>query len=201
MQFRNLDESRAGGMTQADDQELLRQLAKGNSAAFSACYERYQGPIYRFAWHMSGNPAVAEEITQEVFLRLIDKPRNYDPAKGSLVGYLFGIARNLMRRQMESSYLDVPLVDELLDSDEAALAAEPALLSELDRREKLEWLRKSVLALPAPYREALVLCDMEEMSYPEAALLLGCPPGTVASRLHRARAILKSRLKEMGCVR
>lgn len=184
----------------SDDQELLRQLARGNRAVFGACYERYQGPIYRFALHMSGNPANAEEVTQEVFLRLIDNPRKYDPAKGSLAGYLFGIARNVLRRQVEIGRLDLPLVEELLD-EEGGLATEPALLSVLDRREKLERLRKSILALPEAYREALVLCDMEEMSYPDAAAILHCPAGTVASRLHRARALLKSRLKETGCVR
>jgi RNA polymerase sigma-70 factor (ECF subfamily) len=184
-----------------DDQELLRQLAKGNEAAFGACYERYQGLLYRFAWHMSGNRASAEEITQEVFLRLIENPRNYDPAKGPLAGYLFGIARNLIRRQMESSRVALPLEDELLFGDDAEPAAESQLLSELDQQEKLECLRKSVLALPEPYREALVLCDLEEMSYPDAAAVLQCPPGTVASRLHRARAMLKMRLREMGCVR
>ena len=56
-----------------EDQELLRQLAKGNEAAFSALYERYQGPLYRFALHMSGNQATAEEVTQEVFMLLIFK--------------------------------------------------------------------------------------------------------------------------------
>ncbi len=187
-------------MAQGEDQELLRQLAKGHQAAFSACYERYQGPIYRFAWHMSGNPAVAEEVTQEVFVRLIENPRKYDSSKGSLAGYLFGIARNVMRRHRETGNRDVPLEDELLASD-TGLATEPDLPAELDRREKLECLRKSVLALPAPYREALVLCDMEEMSYPDAAAILQCPAGTVASRLHRARAMLKSHMKEMRCVR
>jgi RNA polymerase sigma-70 factor (ECF subfamily) len=189
------------GHAPSDDQELLRQLAKGNPAAFSVCYDRYQGPIFRFAWHMSGDHASAEEITQEVFLRLIDNPRNYDPAKGSLAGYLLGIARNVMRRQMGSSRLDVPLEDDAADCDETGLTTEPDVLSEVDRRERLELLQKSVAALPEPYREALVLCDLEEMSYPEAAAILNCPEGTVASRLHRARAILKSRFKKMGCLR
>jgi RNA polymerase sigma factor (sigma-70 family) len=75
------------------------------------------------------------------------------------------------------------------------------LWEQIDRQELLECLRKSVLALPEQYREAVVLCDMEEMSYPEAAAVLQCPPGTVASRLHRARSMLKARLLEMGCVR
>ena len=185
----------------SDDQELLRQLAKGNPAAFGACYDRYQGPIFRFAWHMSGDQAQAEEVTQEVFLRLIDNPRNYDPAKGTLAGYLFGIAHNVLRRQLGSRRLDVPLEDDALDRDNTGLTTEPDILSELDRRERVELLHKSVSALPEPYREALVLCDLEEMSYPEAAAILNCAEGTVASRLHRARAILKSRLKKMGCVR
>lgn len=184
----------------SDDQELLRQLAKGNQAAFSECYERYQGPIYRFVWHMSGNQASAEEVTQEVFLLLIDKPRNYDPIKGSLRNYLFGIARNLMRRQMDSMRLSLPLEDES-ESDDSVFATEPAILLELDLQEKLDCLRKSILALPELYREPLALCDLEEMSYPDAAVILQCPAGTVASRLHRARVMLKLRLKEMGCVR
>lgn len=75
------------------------------------------------------------------------------------------------------------------------------MLSEVDRQERLELLHKSVLALPAAYRETLILCDLEEMSYPEVAAVLHCPEGTVASRLHRARTMLKSRLQSMGCVR
>jgi RNA polymerase sigma-70 factor (ECF subfamily) len=184
----------------SDDQEWLRQLAKGNEAAFNACYARYHGPIFRFAWHMSGNQTNAEEVTQEVFLRLINGPRKFDPAKGTLAGYLFGIARNVVRRQMATSFLDVPLEDEG-SLDDAAFALESDVLSELDRQERLELLHKSVLSLPAPYRETLILCDLEEMSYPEAAAVLNCPEGTVSSRLHRARAMLKARLLTMRCVR
>ncbi len=184
----------------SDDQELVRRLARGDHAAFHLCYERYQVPIFRFAWHMSGNQTIAEEVTQEVFLRLIHKPKGFDPAKGTLAGYLFGIARNVLRRECAASFLDVTL-DAAELSEEPALAADSNILAELDRRERLELLQKSVLALPAPYREALVLCDLQEMSYPEAAAVLDCPEGTVASRLHRARAMLKSRLQSVRCVR
>ena len=67
--------------------------------------------------------------------------------------------------------------------------------------ESLDALRKAVLALPEAYREAVALCELEEMSYPEAAAVLKCSPGTVASRLHRAKAMLKMKLKGLGCVR
>src|SRR6478735_7560734 len=89
-----------------EDQELLRQLAKGNETAFRALYERYQGPLFRFALHMSGNNATAEEVTQEVFMLLIGNSKGYQPDKGPLGNYLFGVARNLTRRVVQRSRLD-----------------------------------------------------------------------------------------------
>ena len=189
----------AGSRSMADarsaDQELLRQLAKGDEAAFVALYERYQGPLYRFALHMSGNTATAEEVTQEVFMLLMKKPKGYEPEKGSLAGYLFGIARNLARRSMQRSRLDQPIDDETFDHEnDPALASDADLLAELSNAELIECLRRAVLALPEQYREVVALCELEEMSYADAAAALDCSPGTVASRLHRARAMLKSRL-------
>ncbi len=177
------------------DQELLRQLAKGNETAFTCLYERYQGPLFRFVLHMSGNSATAEEVTQEVFMLLINKPKGYEPDKGTVAGYLFGIARNLTRRTLECSRLDLPIDDEAFDgSNEAALACDLDVLADLSNAEQLECLRKAVLALPEQYREVVALCDLEEMNYADAAALLECSPGTVASRLHRARAMLKAKV-------
>ncbi len=184
-----------------DDQELLRQLARGNEAAFRTVYERYQGRIYRFALHMSGNAATAEETTQEVFMALIVKPKGFDPARGSLAGYLFGIARNVARRAMLQSAADIPLEEDDAERDEFAVANDLDVLQELSNGELLAALRHAVLALPEPYREAVVLCDLEEMSYQDAAELLECSPGTVASRLHRARAMLKKKLSVQKCVK
>jgi RNA polymerase sigma-70 factor, ECF subfamily len=178
----------------SDDQELLRQLAKGNEGAFRTLYERYQGRLYRFALHMSGNGATAEETTQEVFLELMGKPKGYDPAKGSLAGYLFGMTRNITRRAMQETADDIPLDEDDVERDEFSVAGGLSVLEELSNGELLSALRHAVLTLPEPYREAVVLCDLEEMSYQEAAGLLECSPGTVASRLHRARTLLKKKL-------
>lgn len=184
------------------DQELLRQLAQGNERAFVILYERYQGPLYRFVLHMSGNTATAEEVTQEVFMLLMGKPKGYEPEKGSLAGYLFGIARNLTRRILLRSRLDQPIDDDEFDAaGEPALASALDLLAELSNAELLESLRKAVLALPEQYREVVALCDLDEMSYADAAAVLECSPGTVASRLHRARAMLKTKLSWQKCVR
>ncbi|HWZ44643.1 MAG TPA: RNA polymerase sigma factor [Candidatus Saccharimonadales bacterium] len=187
-----------------DEQELLRQLAQGQEWAFEQFYQRFQGPIYRFTLHMSGNAATAEEVTQEVFMVLIDNPRGYDPGKGKLISYLFGVARNLTRRSLERIRLDLPLMDEILGEEEVEAGAEAEngyagnerdVLTELSRSEMLESLRKAVVTLPELYREAVVLCDLEEMSYLQAAGVLGCSPGTVASRLHRGRNLLKVKLQ------
>jgi len=177
-----------------EDQELLRQLRRGNEAAFTALYERYQGPIYRFALHMSGNTATAEEITQEVFMLLIENAKGYQADKGPLGNYLFGVARNLTRRVVQRSRLDLPIEEEWLDSGDSGFTSDLDVLSELSNTEQIEFLRKAVLALPEQYREVVALCDLEEMSYADAGALLECSPGTVASRLHRARAMLKTKL-------
>lgn len=189
----------------SDDLELLRQLAKGNEGAFEALYERYQGPIYRFALHMSGNNASAEEVTQEVFMAVIGKPRSFDPQRGTVAGYLFGIARNLIRRALQQSAGTLPLLEECAE-DTRVMANDIDLLEDLTQAESLECLRKAVLALPEVYREVVVLCELEEMPYLEAAAVLKCSPGTIASRLSRAKAMLKMKLKvshsrNPGCVR
>jgi len=183
------------------DLELLRQLAKGSESAFESLYDRYQGPIYRFVLHMSGNVAIAEEITQEVFLAVIRAPRSYNPAKGTVAGYLFGIARNLMRRSLQQSAHHVPFADEVAEDDTNGISDEMDLLEELSQTESLECLRKAVLTLPEQYREVVVLCELEEMTYPEAAVILKCSEGTIASRLHRAKTMLKAKLRGQGCVR
>ena len=178
------------------DDELLFRLRKGDEQAFAVLYRRRQGAIYRFALHMSGSPAAAEDITQEVFLALLREECGYDRERGTLSGYLFGIARKLVLRNLERGRGDVPLETE---SDELAareLAVIDDPLAGLTRHEAIEALRRAVQALPRRYREVVVLCDLEELDYAEAAVVLNCPIGTVRSRMHRARALLLEKLNQ-----
>jgi RNA polymerase sigma-70 factor, ECF subfamily len=181
--------------SQTDD-ELLLRLRNGDEQAFVALYRRRQGALYRFATHMSGSASAAEDITQEVFLALLRQECGYDKERGTLSGYLFGIARKLVLRNMERGRADVPLET---DSDESApreLAVVDDPLAGLTRHEAIEALRRAVQALPRRYREVVVLCDLEELDYAEAAVVLGCPIGTVRSRMHRARALLLEKLNQ-----
>jgi RNA polymerase sigma-70 factor (ECF subfamily) len=143
---------------------------------------------------MSGSPAAAEDVTQEVFLVLLREGCGYDPARGTLSGYLFGVARKLVLRHVERTRGDVALDTETDETAIPQLAVTDDPLADLTHREGIESLRRAVQALPRRYREVVVLCDLEEVDYADAALALGCPIGTVRSRLHRARALLLEKL-------
>ena len=176
------------------DDELLMRMRNGDEQAFVTLYRRRQGAIYRFAMHMSGSAATAEDIAQEVFLALIREDCGFDPERGSLSAYLFGIARKLVLRQLERGRSDLPLDVSGDDIPRIELAAADNPLVDLTRKETLDALRKAVLALPRRYREVVVMCDLEELDYADAAVALGCPIGTVRSRLHRARSLLLEKL-------
>ena len=178
------------------DSDLLQSMLAGDEGALAALYRRRQGSIYRFALHMSGSPALAEDVTQEVFLTLMGEGTSYDPARGPLNWFLLGIARNLMRQRLGRERFYTSLEDQ---PGNQTCASEPQTtetpLDELSKNERIEVLRKAVLSLPPRYREVLVLCELQELSYAEAAAVLDCAVGTVRSRLHRARALLIEKMR------
>jgi RNA polymerase sigma-70 factor (ECF subfamily) len=183
-------------LTNLADDELLRLAASGNEEAFSVLYQRRQGAVYRFALQMSGSSYIAEEVTQEIFLMLLSNSSSYNASRGTLVSYLYGVARRLVWRRMAQSRSHFPLA--VVEGEDGRtpeqLVALPEVERDLARDEAVRSLRRAILGLPAGYREAVVLCDLHELSYSEAAQVLGCAIGTVRSRLHRARALLAERL-------
>jgi len=182
----------------SSDLDLLRLVMAGDEAAFTALYRRRQAGVYRFALHMSGSQTIAEDVTQEVFIVLMREAGRYDSNRGSLAAYLYGIARNHVLRRIEQDRLLVQLADSAEEGDAltpASMITEGGPLDDLTRNETVEAVRNSILALPPHYREVIVLCDLHEMSYTEAASAVGCAVGTVRSRLHRARALLVEKLR------
>lgn len=179
------------------DEELLLLMHGGDEDAFLTLYRRRQGPIYRFALRMSGVESVAEDVTQEVFMTLIRREIGFDSTRGSVAGYLFGIARNqvLKRFEKERGYSSIENEDLGEDGLDERFVTQANPLGDLTQRELIESVRSAVLSLPVHYREVVVLCDLNEMSYADAAGALGCAVGTVRSRLHRARGLLVERLR------
>ena len=187
-------ENMTGEPAEISDGELLERAAAGDEEAFTSLYRRRQGAVYRFSLQMSGRRSVAEEMTQEVFLAVIRDAGKFDASRGSALSYLYGIARNQVLRRLDRDRPYVAIPDEP-EADAAQWAAPEDTLGDLTRNETIESIRQAVLALPTNFREVVVLCDLHEMSYQEAASALGCAVGTVRSRLHRARAMLLEKLK------
>ena len=149
--------------------------------------------MYRFALQMSGEASIAEDVTQDVFLALIKSARRFDPARGTVPSFLFGIARNMLLKRLALRGAEQPPSDES-DSAIEEYARDEDPLENLTRRETIDEVRRAVLSLPAAYREAVVLCDLQNLSYEDAAAALECPVGTVRSRLNRARGMLAQKL-------
>jgi RNA polymerase sigma-70 factor, ECF subfamily len=179
------------------DEELLRMMLKGDIVAFEELYDRKHESIYRFAMRMSGSETIAEDVTQEVFMSFIRDANQFDCSRGSsLSSYLFGMARNRVLRRLEKERFFV--VADYQDNDDELLndkTAQDDPLADLTRNETIEAVRQAVLSLDQHYREVVVLCDLDEMSYAEVAEILGCSIGTIRSRLHRARKILLTKLR------
>ena len=143
---------------------------------------------------MSGSHNIAEEVTQESFLALLREPQRFDPTRGPVLAYLFGIARNQVRRALERDRRLQPLSGDRTMDDLPAASSFDADAERTDRTERIERVRRAVLSLPTPYREVLVLCDLQQKSYALAAEQLDCPVGTIRSRLNRARALVMAKL-------
>jgi RNA polymerase sigma-70 factor (ECF subfamily) len=172
--------------------EWITRIASGDRDAFASLYRRYQPDVYRFAAHVSGSPAVAEDVVHDVFIAVIEDAARYQPGRSGVLPWLFGIARNHIRRWRSRRPLLPMPGDETHDGRRLAVETDP--LADLARRRNETAVRRALLALPLRYREAIVLCDLHELSYDAAAKALGCAVGTVRSRLHRGRALLARRL-------
>ena len=188
--------------TDADDADLLARAAAGEPQAASGLYRRHASTVYRFAWGMSGDDSFAADVVQDTFLSLLDAPAGrgaagFDPALGSAAAYLCGIARHLVYRRSRDR------LDAVEDIEAVAENAHDVPLPELphDRMERMRalgQLHQAIRALPPYYRDVLVLVELQEMSYADAATVVGVEIGTVRSRLSRAKKQLSVWLSQQS---
>jgi RNA polymerase sigma-70 factor (ECF subfamily) len=175
-------------MTESDE-DLIAAVAAGDREAFGALYHRRRTDIYRFAMHMIGVPGAAEDVAQDTFMTVIHEARRFDPGRAAGIAWLLGIARNHARRRLaERRHEPLTGVGEV-----PGIACDPT--EGLSRAQELAALRQALQELPIVYREAIVLCDLQELTYEQAAAAAGCPVGTVRSRLHRGRSMLTAAIR------
>jgi RNA polymerase sigma-70 factor (ECF subfamily) len=175
--------------TRPADSELQKRMLSGDKEAFAELYRRHQRNVYSFALQMTGARELAEDVTQEVFMLLIRETVLYDEKRGSLKSFLLGVTRNFVLRRLKQERAFVSI-----ESAEDQSILESAEGESLTQNESIREMRRAILSLPPHYREVVVLCELQELSYAEAAEVLGCAIGTIRSRLHRARTMLTERL-------
>ena len=178
------------------DDELLLRMQSGDEEAFVALYRRRQAGLFRFALHMSGSMPVAEDVTQEVFLALLREDCGYDPESRNALRLPVwdrpeagSTAPGARAFQCGAGYG----FRRLRPAGTGRTGRSPAG-SDSSRGDRRPAARHS--GPPRRYREVVVLCDLEEVDYADAAVALGCPIGTVRSRLHRARGLLLEKLHQ-----
>ena len=182
--------------TEPTDQELLERVASGDPEALALIFRRHQATVYRFSRQMLGSNEAAEDITQDVFVALTRSAGRFNPSVGSLSTYLYGIARNLVLQRYKRSRMRAEVnIDAVTGEDEAAFATSSDPAETIARAQAIQQLRRAILRLPVHYREVVVLCELNRLSYEDAAAIAGCPVGTVRSRLSRARQLLIERCR------
>ena len=192
--FGNFSPRRMQSMSEVDDVGLLERARRGDTEAFSRLFALHQRAIFRYGSHMCG-PDAGDDIVQETFLAVLGRAGRYDATRGSVIAYLFGIARHLVLKRLAARYETA--FDEEPDGsglNAGVASGQTDALDELTRAETIESVRAAVQSLPPVYREVVVLCEFQEMDYTAAAGILQCPIGTVRSRLHRARTLLATKL-------
>ncbi len=191
----------------SSDAQLAERLKQRDEHAFLSLYDTHRTSVYRFLIYLTESVSTAEELTQEVFVVILDSMcagtvGQFDPQRGTWEGYLLGIARNLARAERRRAHRSISL-DDVVETPEwerrlniLFQESETWDIAEfLSARSDLRVLHRAILELPDHYREAVVLCSLQEKSYRDAAAILQCSEGTVASRMNRAKALLAAKLR------
>jgi RNA polymerase sigma-70 factor (ECF subfamily) len=177
---------------EAAERALVDALRRGDRAAFDAVYDRFRARLFSFLARLSGDRALAEDLTQETFVRLARKATELAPDT-RLRAWLFAVARNLHHDHRRRRLLDLDRLQSLaLWPEHRAPTRSPLDLTEADEtRRRLE---HALLRVPEPMREALLLVVVEGLSNEEAATILALRPDAVRQRVSRARALLREAL-------
>jgi RNA polymerase sigma factor (sigma-70 family) len=184
--------------TNSEDTDCMARLASGDSSALRHLYEKHGRALLRFSAAMCRSRQVAEDLVHDTFVALLREPVSFDPALGTVYGYLCGVLRHRVSRHYRREKRWVALDTEDESNEPRAEVHSPA--DDIARSEVTAAFRRAMLELPLQHREIIALCDLEELPYATVANILRCPVGTVRSRLHRARALLSIRLASLELV-
>jgi RNA polymerase sigma-70 factor (ECF subfamily) len=180
-----------------DSEAIVAGLARGDSRAFDAAYDRLRAPLYGFLVRLTGSGALAEDLLQETWLRLARHAREL-PAGSELRPWLFTVARNLYRSHRRWALLDAGRLREFGLLPPASNPGPFEATAESEARREIE---AALSVLPLDQREVLLLCTVSGFEPSEAAAILGIKPEAARQRLARARARLREQLQTREVMR
>lgn len=180
-----------------DGAAQLQALLAGDRSAIDTLYRSEAPRVYRYALALCGNPAWAADATQDAFVALALHPQGYDATRGPLGAYLAGAARHALSALWRQAQKEEPWPDDdeagSADEPHEAVVASPESLLVQAQDGAAVWA--ALRLLPAAFREALVLVDLQERPYAEAGAIAGVPLNTLRTRLHRGRLRLAALLQ------
>jgi len=182
--------------------ELVRRARAGDGIAWEEVASLFSRRIFNLAYRFTSSVDAAEDLTQEVFIRIYRTLDQYDPKQGDLANWLMRLARNLIiddyrHRQRNPQNTMADTVD---DHQYHLRAVGTSAQKEMERRELAAQVQEGIDKLPADLKTCVILRDIEEMSYQEIVEVLQIPEGTVKSRINRGRIELAKILRRMRVV-
>ena len=179
--------------------ELVRRCRAGDGAAWEEIVQTYSRRVYNLAYRFTSRADTAEDLTQDVFVRVYRSLEQYNPKQGDLQNWLMRLARNLIiddYRKRQRAPQD-EIADDLEDHKYHLRSAGNSVQREMERRELGAQVQAGIDKLSADLRTCVILRDIEELSYQEIVDLLKIPEGTVKSRINRGRIELAKILRRM----
>jgi len=190
-------------LEEKDDLELIERCRAGDSRAFDLLVLRYQHKVFNLAYRLLGNYEEAKDMAQEAFVRAFQSLKSFRQ-ESSFYTWLYRIVTNLCKNKMRSwsRSLKPISIDNPIEKEESEVSrtlVDPNLTPAqvLERKNLEQEVQKAIAGLPSKYRLVVVFRDMEELPYEKIANIIGCSVGTVKSRLHRGRMLLRERLKDV----
>lgn len=190
-----------------DEQKLIQAARGGDQEAFALLIRRVEGRLFRMIYRSLGSEEDARDVLQEVFIK-VHRSLGKFRSDSSFYTWIYRIAVRTCSEKIRSGSFKIKQASEPLEvtGGEGLLerarreftARQKSVRQEIEEEEKVVRIRKAIASLPRKYFEVVVLHDLEELSYEEAAKILRIPKGTMMSRLHRAHLRLVKKLKDEG---
>ena len=180
-----------------DTEALIQRCLRGDQAAWEKIVRLHWRRVFNVAYKFVGKHDLAEDLTQDIFLKVFKSLSTFD-RRANFQTWLISVSRNLCIDHYRSVRKERQTIDREVDANELSpAAAEPGPIATLEQRDRVTLLREALAALPATLRMAVIMRDIQELSYQDIATRLDLPEGTVKSRINRGRTELARQVRRL----